>query len=164
MGKTGSTWYAEQRIAIEGMAVEFGYTYKEAAGIVAALSPRSQWVRNKRTARMVMQARGDKRKLKKLAVFEHCKDKACRIAKGEKPSAVLRGPKVRSFYANLIGYEYAVTLDVWMGQYLGYQDGKLTPKQYAVYADRLRALARQFDVTPADMQARMWVAIRGKGH
>jgi hypothetical protein len=39
--------------------------------------------------------------------------KAWRIACGEDPDAVLSGPKVRAFFANIMGDVDAVTIDVW---------------------------------------------------
>lgn len=104
------------------------------------------------------------------------RDQAWRIANGEAPLSVLRGPKVRAFYANITGDADAVTVDVWAvraargdqacvpdgrGRLRYADDGTVSAREYREYADVYRRAARRLGVTPRECQAAVWVAVRG---
>jgi hypothetical protein len=90
-----------------------------------------------------------------------------RIANGEAALSVLNGPKVRAFYANIMGDTDAVTVDVWAARVATGLTGKAaeraigTAKRYADVADAYRHAARILGVTPREVQAATWVAARG---
>jgi hypothetical protein len=89
---------------------------------------------------------------------------AWRIANGEAPLAVLNGPKVRSFWANIMGDTDAVTCDVWaVFVALGRKDERMvsTPARYRMVADAYRRAAAILGVTPRGCQAAVWVDARG---
>ncbi len=72
----------------------------------------------------------------------------------------LSGPKVRSFYQNLIGNENAVTIDVWMLKFFGIHNKGLTVKQYGKLADKVRRYAKRIGLTPSSLQAILWTYTR----
>lgn len=147
----------------------------QVAGVIAALSPRCQWSTNVAWASAVMLAarRGG------ACPAVHTKTmrrQAWRIARGEAPLSVLHGPKVRAFWANIVGDTDAVTVDVWAvraargdrptvadgrGRMRYADNGRVSAREYAAYADVYRRAARRLGVTPREVQAAVWVAVRG---
>lgn len=102
---TGRTWYAVANHHAKVLAEKYGLPISATAGIIAALSPGSQWERNLTDAETFCQewrggARG--RKLPALGSYGFANVvKAGRCAAGEDPLSVLGGLKVRAFYACL---------------------------------------------------------------
>lgn len=160
--EAGMVWYPQARGACLGIARGEGITLRQAAGIVAALSPRTPWSRNLSAARKFI--RGE--------VGEGTganKAKAAKILAGHDPEVILRGPKVTSFFANIINPNDPehVTIDVWAiridrgpetwGQ--GYPSTP-TPKQYWEIASRYREAAGRLGLVPSELQAITWTTIR----
>lgn len=135
---------------------------KLGAGLLAAISPQMPWNRNVQLARNAM--KGDWRG------FTKDKYEKCRlILDGVDPYLVLRGWKVRSFYANILGYWDHVTVDTWMIQaYTRKADYPATAnrtnrkgrKLYKRVADRIRREARVNGLAPAQWQAIVWCHVR----
>ena len=102
----GLAWYYDAHTFATELAAEHDVTIAQAAGVVAALSPRLEWNLNKRKAAEVL-ATGTTSGLS-LSVT-----RAQRIAQGEAPLDVLGGPKVRAFFSNIADPDgsIAVTID-----------------------------------------------------
>ncbi len=159
----GLGWYAEARrvaVAIDPRNPE------RAAGVIAALSPRCQWSTNVAWSRAVVGA-ADAGAPVPAVHTETMRAQAYRIAAGEAPLSVLNGPKVRAFYANIVGDTDAVTVDVWAARVATGLTGKdaeraiSTPARYAAIANDYRRAAEILGVTPREVQAATWVAARG---
>lgn len=176
----GRAWYARAESAAADMAAAApaGIGPWRAAAVLAALSPRTQWVQNVTGARLACEAAG---RMAADPLFSEPDDiaaavtaaaapyalgesvrKAARILTGEHPAAVLGGPKVRAFFANITGDHDAVTIDVWaarvaFGGYAPVPAGRL----YDRLADAYRAVAAEVGESPRDVQAATWIAIRG---
>lgn len=154
----GEDWYAEGL----RMASEVGDgDIVLGAAVIAILSPRRQWRDNVALAYAwsrgeVVRTMGDQ--LRKLA----------RIG-SEDLDAIVGGPKVRSFWANLSGDSNAVTVDVWaLRAALASDDvtdddyGKLTSgDRYAMVAEAYRRVARRYREAPSTTQAVVWIVERG---
>lgn len=151
----GGTWYRKSRKAARTIAADTGCTLSQAAGVLAAISPRMTWKANKRLAAIIC-AGGEV-----SGVFGANLAKARRIMNGEKPLSVLGGDKVRAFYRAIMGDEDAVVLDVWMLRAAQWQKKSLTHREYEEVANALREAARAANVNPADFQAIVWTQIRG---
>lgn len=160
--EVGLNWYATAR----QIALEIGDgDLKLGAGLLAAISPQMPWERNVKLAAQTM--------LRDFRGLTDDKIAKCRaILDGVDPWLVLRGFKVRSFYANILGFENYVTVDTWMSQH--YVPGKPYPdtaartnkagrKLYNKIASRIRREAKQAGVTPAQWQAIVWCHLRQKG-
>jgi hypothetical protein len=126
------------------------------AGVVAALSPRIRWDVNLRLARDLLRERPIH------GVFRANFYKAERIRCGESPLDVLGGDKTRSFYANLAGDLWAVTVDVWAMRAAGLNRKSLTPLQYGKVATAYRAVAGEVGLLPGQFQAVVWAVARGR--
>jgi len=164
----GSTWYAAAQDAAAAIWPE---RPDIAAGVIAALSPRCQWSINLRWATAMVHAARTGAECPPV----HTKTMrriAWSIATGEQtPADALKGPKIARFYRNILGDENSVTCDVWA---CIAAEGPTSPSlpangakgptgtRYAtVEASYVRAAAIA-GVTPAVMQAVVWVQVRGR--
>lgn len=152
----GVTWYRAARKTARRLARARGCTLARAAGVIAALSPRLTWSYNVIAADAVLA-----RVARVPGVFRANLAKGRAIAAGAAPLSVLSGPKVRAFYAALMGSPDAAVVDVWIARAAGIE-GALTPKQYAQVAQALRMGADEVGQTTSAFQAATWVSIRGR--
>src|SRR6478736_4256550 len=151
----GLAWYGE--------AYEYASTLTPGnpamgAGILAALSPNTSWPQNKVRA-LTLVTTGEVRH------FPDAVGKAKRILAGEEPLSVLGGPKVRSFYTDIMDLPNDVVtidrhaIDIAMGKPL--KNAERAPWQkgrnYASIARMYVDVAREYDVTPNQLQAITWV-------
>lgn len=171
----GLGWYAECLRVCRAIARTYGVSVELVVGVLAAKSPRCRFSTNVVFAERIVAAavRGDTECPR--SGLRETSGQAWRIAQGEAPLSVLRGQKVRAFYANILGDVDAVTVDVWAhavalgawktdprtGQRVPAGDGRMTPRQYRAIADAYRRAARILGVTPRECQAACWVAARG---
>ena len=75
---------------------------------------------------------------------------------------VLSGNKVNSFYQNLIGDEYHVTIDMYILLFFGHNKKSLNNSDYKYYSKAIRKLAKRMKVSPASCQAIIWIKERNK--
>lgn len=82
-----------------------------------------------------------------------------RIVKGENLGEFT---KIQNFYDALKGDENAVVLDRWMIDALGLKDkgGALREKDYRIYAQAVKDLAKMNEMTPRQFQAAVWEGAR----
>jgi hypothetical protein len=159
----GERWYATARRTAELLAGEYGSTVDRAAGVIAALSPRCQWRPNVEGARRMLQAASLRAPEPVCAGTGANRRKAWAIACGADPDAVLSGPKVRAFYANIIGDDDAVTVDVWAARAAVGRTVEPKGRTYDRIAEAYRRAAVRRGLTPREMQATVWCAVRGGG-
>lgn len=159
--REGEDWYESARMTARAIAETHGLSERHVAGIVAALSPRVAWSSNIAGARRIAEAIARRRPEPVVAGTLSNRRKAWAIARGAEPEAVLSGPKVRAFFANLLGDDDAVTVDVWAARAAEGISREPTPARYALIADAYRDAARLRGVSPRVMQATVWVAVRG---
>lgn len=157
----GMSWYVEAY----GIAKELTPGDPSVGGgILAALSPMTSWPQNIVRARTLVSTGTVK-------ALPDSVSKAIRILNGEPALDVLRGPKVVSFYHDIMGLENeSVTVDrhavdIACGKAL--TDSQRAPfqkgKNYAMLAKMYKDVAREFGVSPAQLQAITWVHWR-KNH
>lgn len=162
--RDAAEWYGRGRAHVRRLARDYGVTESTAAGVIAALSPRIQWAVNLRAAESVLEhaAIGIRITMPVVGGFGANRDKAWRIALGERPLSVLGGLKVRAFYRNLMGQLDHVTVDVWAARAAGIEHVSITAAEYMMVAEAYTVAAQRRNVRPAEMQAVVWVAIRGR--
>lgn len=159
----GERWYETARVTAQALAAGTRLTVEHAAGVIAALSPRVRWETNVAAAATMIAAAGiGARRMPSVAGYNRNCEKAWAIANGASPSDILGGPKVTSFFANIMGNEQAVTIDVWAARAAEGVSNKNAPsgKRYNNLADAYRMAARARNVSPMVMQATVWVYIR----
>lgn len=161
----GLAWYADAEAAAIALAAgtDGAISPATAAGVIAALSPRMPWARNLRLAADVIDAHVSGRPAPGGAMAVNLAA-AARVLAGE-PGAI-RAPKTAAFAANLAGDTRAVTVDVWaVRAATGHRmpDGMgIGPRQYAEIAAAYTEAAERVGIEPRDLQATIWVAIRGR--
>lgn len=157
--EAGRVWYAgAEREARElSRKAGRGIGPVACAGVLAALSPRAQWSVNVRWARAIVDAERDCPKVG----LGNGRAKAWAIRNGERPDAVLRGPKVRAFWRAMTGDPDAAVIDVWMLRAMGIESASVTPKVYEECATALREASAACGESVRDFQAIVWMQIRG---
>lgn len=157
----GHAWYAKaHQLALEISPDDVA----RGAGIIAALSPRISWSRNKVAAQIIADRYRDGQEMPYVTgVLQANARKAWRIASGESPDVVLGGQKVKAFYANIIGDHDAVTVDTWAAKIaIDEPPASIRGLLYDDVVHAYRHVARKVGVSPAILQASTWVAIRGR--
>lgn len=170
----GKAWYPTAQAIARNLASRYGIHEAEAAGVIAALSPRNRWERNVHDAEALISAYvaagAEQAMLTKVCTFTNNKKKAVRIlAAGVLTDAdvleILSGPKLREFYSCIRGIT-DVCIDghafcIWNGGRTGLADVpaigvKLRREIKADYAQA----AEDLGLTAAALQAITWVAWR----
>lgn len=154
--EAGRQWYPTAERVVSDLAERYNVGRPVAAAVVAALSPQTKWRQNIEGARSIFNP-ADGRALG----YGTNRAKAKRIAAGDDPLAVLGGPKVLAFFANLIGSRSTVTVDVWAQRAATGLD--LAPpkgKRYERIARAYQAAAESVGELPRDFQAIIWLSTR----
>lgn len=164
----GQGWYGNAHGIAADLATTYGFTVRQTAGVIAALSPQTGWADNVRLAtdacRHASVGRTDR-------IGGHTHDacrKASAILQGADPATVLGGRKVRSFYRNILtpSRPGAVTVDRHAIDMLCGRRGAVNDRvlerigAYTLAAAVFRSVARELDMTPSACQATAWVAWR----
>jgi hypothetical protein len=158
----GLAWYDRARGEAEQMAAETGLSVRQCAGIIAALSPRCQWASNVAGAWKMARAAATGELEPVICGTLDNRRKAWRIAQGEDPGAVLSGPKMRAFFANILGDVESVTVDVWAAAAAEGGKTKQAPvrRRYLLLAESFRRVAERHGMAPRDVQAAVWTVYR----
>jgi len=162
----GLTWYAAAHEEALGLCDDdgTGLTIDQAAGIIAALSPRCSWPHNvKRAVQLVSTGA--------TYGLNNGVDKARRILAGEDPDTVLSGNKVRSFYDNIArpATSESVTIDghaydAAAGHICSDRERKALERvgEYDRIADMYRWVASREGLAPHVVQATVWCVWRNR--
>ena len=145
------TWYMSARCHAHAIAFTMDIPLENAASVISAFSPRVQWTRNMSLAWAY--ATGQ-------AVA--CLGNSIRAAERATISgfSALKGQKTNAFARNIAGDSDAVTIDAWMLRPFGLKAAN--KRNYTTLANAVRVVAAEVDMTPADLQALIWVRLRGR--
>lgn len=160
---SGLGWYDRAREEATSLAYLPGCgSVKRAAGVIAALSPRCQWGANVNGAHAMIRAAVTSAPEPIVAGIATNRARAWRIANGEDPDAVLSGPKVRAFFANIMGDVDAVTVDVWATRAATGRTDRdgLKRRRYRLIAESYRRAGARRGLHPRDAQAAVWTVYR----
>lgn len=168
----GAEWYGAANAHAVALGARYGFTTAQAAGVIAALSPRVGWSDNLADAETILNWAQDARDGLPVAdsrsLAGGCQGfhanvvKATEIVAIADPLAALNGPKQRAFYANIMGDAVSVTVDVWATR-AATRGARSAPRGAGDYADisaAYRRAARAVGSTPRDFQAAVWLALR----
>jgi hypothetical protein len=163
------------------MACRYATDYERVAAIVAIFSAMSEWRKNIVAADRFLAAyvidgkRG--RELPAVVMNSTMLRKAERIMTAD-PSEFENiiakdGPdnsrswKTLCFYRNLIGETDRVTIDVWMWRAMSDDASSLYRPEgwhYMMCESVIMSLAEEYNITGPEMQAILWVMVRGDAH
>lgn len=148
-GMAGVEWYANAREQIAAYSARVGVEPAYTAGVMAVTSPRLHVRRNVRVTRAYIED----------GVTEGLMFSVRRALEHFEETGQIRGPKTGAFARALMGDPDAVVVDVWMLRAFK-RDTRATPAVYRSVSRGIQAVARLADMTPADAQAAIWVAVR----
>lgn len=165
----GSTWYAEARRMCAVWANELKVDLETFALIVAATSPRMPWNRNIKAAIDVIswwQAGADLDEIKEnVATIGANVKRAWQILTGVDLVECFRGPKIRSFYSNIVDPEYpGATIDTWAYRVAvdkpHCKPVTINDIDYRTIEIAYQTAAEQLGISTHELQAVTWVVIR----
>ena len=151
-------WYIEAHHIAELWASKYNYTVPQVVGIIAVLSPLQVWHQNLRWAHSIL-----KEVNPRCYGFLHAHKKALAIKAGAKPSNILKGDKVKSFYASILRpHGSSIVIDRHMLKSIQYPKRTLIKKQYQKIASYFHHKALGHSMIGNEYQAMVWVAISGR--
>lgn len=159
----GRSWYPTARQFAATLHAEYPqYSYEQVAGVIAVISPQLRWSTNQARARDYINLH---------AIGVGAKDWTPKLFQGRnmrKAEAVLDGdltaivgPKVTAFYANLLGDEDQITIDRWHTFAAIGVNRVPSVRQRRVIQQATLRVAKKMGLTPAALQACVWVVVRG---
>ena len=155
----GVHWYSTAHAIGRDIATTYGLSIEQGCGILAALSPSTDWDRNIDLA-YTMAETGDC-----FHAYGDAVEKARAIRGGADPDVVLGGRKVRSFYRNILRPDRPgpVTVDrhaisIAMGRKVSDREAKMLERvgTYQLVAAAYRSAARRVGLAPHRMQSVTW--------
>lgn len=159
----GHQWYPHAFREAARLAALAGCSVERAAGVIAALSPRAFWGLNLVWAARVLDASAAGLQGPPLVSTRANRATAWSIATGAADLEAL-GPKTAVFARAILGDMTAVTVDVWakraaLGDMTA--DATVTEQDRTEMTAAYRRAARILEITPRDLQAVVWLAVRG---
>lgn len=145
-------WYPAARLQAHGLSAATGWTLEQSAAVIAAYSPRVSWAHNVRLA--WNHALG--RDVRCLGASKRRAANAARLGFDGLGS----GAKVNAFARNIAGITDDVTIDTWMLRPFGLKAANKS--NYRTLANAVRELAKQEGMVPSEMQALLWIVVRGR--
>lgn len=154
-------WYFILHDYAANLAERNGLTLLQTAGIISALSPMVLFSTNLRDAERFCATRS----IANLATYTKQRQKALQIIGAKTENEVLKilgGAKTKAFFLNILKPETSkdVVLDTWMIKFFGFPN--LTPKRYKEASNYISEVAREMALKPHQVQALLWVGMRGK--
>lgn len=161
----GRHWYMQAHDFAQTLSVKYGCTLRQAAGVLATLSPRNKWKDNKIDAENVIKAWSEDKGLQfvKLSTPYVKIDKCIKILRQNIDPDTILVQKSRSFY-RCIYYPLTkeVCVDVWAARALEYTERWIPYKVYPDLQKCYQIAAEKLNLIPHVLQAIIWVNIRGK--
>jgi hypothetical protein len=165
--KNGIDWYNDAQQFSQEISVKYNVSTELVASVIAALSPRNRWARNKIDAENVISHIYNRQELPKVSTYGNMLRKSLKLCDNnlthEQRIKILNGRKIQSFYSNIIGDDSMVTVDTWMdlahsGKYKAVKKRKgLTLTRYKKIESDIQKLAKEEGIKSYQMQAIIWV-------
>lgn len=152
--RLGDEWYDRERAWMADEAEATGHTADGACAAFAAMSPRTQYGRNRTALLDLLHGRPVRGVLPANVPI-------AQRALIEGPSACT-GPKTSAFASNLCGDLDRVTVDIWMMRVYGSPLQAPTSRSHYARIERaFQGAAGRLDVAPRTLQAALWFHVRG---
>lgn len=155
----GKVWYCEANDLARFIADNSALTIDQAASVIAHLSPKVSWKKNKEAALDLVF--NNKRT---AGIMKAPYNRAVLASTASDPFSTFgkAAKKTRSFARNIAGDTVEVTVDVWIARAVGVTEDQL--KWVGVYegiAHAFRVAAKRLGMEPAQLQAVVWIVVRG---
>lgn len=155
--RDGMAWYPEAQALTRRMADATGHDAETCAGVISALSPRTQWTVNVDRAWTMLQTGT-------CPGLSRSRDAASAIVSGASWQDIIRGPKTRAFTVAIIsgGSAGRAVVDAWAARAAtdGIYDA-VAPCRYDDVAEAYALAAARTGMTVHAAQAVAWVVTRG---
>jgi hypothetical protein len=158
----GRAWYRQAHALAWTLAVRYGVSIEQAAGVIAALSPNVRWEKNVQYAEQFLSTAY-------APTFGRSRRNAERIVLGEPVLDVLTGPKERAFFRCIFDPERADAVcidrhahDLAVGERYGSSRKRLLERAggYKRFSDAYALAARKAGLLASEIQAITWLAWR----
>lgn len=157
-------WYFEVNDYCQTLSEIYGVSVVKVAGIMSALSVNTTFKLNVMSLENFLKTGGNC----KVSTYNSQKEKALKILKADddvtidQVKTILNGLKTKAFFDNIVRPHVSreVTVDLWMVRWAKIE-GSLTPKRYAAVVQKITELADEIGLRPHQVQAKIWVDIRG---
>lgn len=166
------TWYRDARLFCFQVSKQYGVSFRKTCAIMAALSPRNKWDRNKQDTETLIKWMLGHDVSPSFATYGNMVDKAVKIFESDIDTKkemlkLLNGPKISNFFLNIYDAESnCVTVDTWIhlaasGEYLPTKERKiLKQKEFNEISDTVKELAIEYEMNAPEMQALIWVTFK----
>lgn len=169
----GQDWYKNARLFAFKTSRKYNISFRKTCAILAALSPRNKWGRNKLDAMMLIAyLTGNTNVMPKCSTYGNMVQKAIKIFESPDDSLntmlkLLNGPKISAFFLNIYdSNSQCVTVDSWiqlisLGKYISVEDRpSLKITDYRLIESIIRKLAKKKNIRPPVLQAVLWVSFK----
>lgn len=158
--EAGAQWYPNAGAFVDALAARTGLSRYHVAAVVAHLSPRTSWQRNKDGATSLLTTGGAP------GCIGSNIERARQAIDAAEPLKTINGPKTQAFAANILGDHEWATVDVWAVRVAsGDRDDAeqilARVGMYAAFEYAYQLAAARVGVSTATMQAVVWVVARG---
>ena len=159
----GMNWYSDAQKESAHMASVSGWNVLQCAALLAHTSPKAKWAKNREAAwTIAIEGPTEECDMTKGIMYTNQR-RAIASLIADDTLSTFGGPKTRAFCLNISGDMSAVTLDVWMCKAIGIEQKLLDRKGlYGAIADVFREVANSEGISPAQLQAIVWVVIAEK--
>ena len=162
-GQDGRHWYDDARSMLSSLCEERGWDWFTFCKVLGATSPQCPvWMNIRHTIRVMtaLQTCDNVTEAVNSVPGLTAQIRKSTIRAIDSDSFDTLGPKTACFARNVYGDLSAVTLDTWMGQFVGFvpkRAGSVTTKTVsAPYTDTINLVARCLNWQPAEVQAAVW--------
>ena len=156
------TWYVNAHALAVELSEGSDLTLMQAAAVIAHLSPKVLWSKNKAAAEALVY---EGRRLPGIMKAPYARALAASTADDPLDTFGPDAKKTRSFALNIAGFDQEVTVDIWIARAVGVSEAQL--KWVGVYegiAHAFRLAAKRHGLSPMQIQALVWIVIRGKAN
>ena len=168
----GESWYREARLFAFSVSKEYGISFRKVCAILAALSPRNRWERNKEDCITLIKECQGLIPYGKYATYGGMVKKAMSIYNSKVDSIqvmlkILNGPKISAFFLNIYDIQSdCVTVDNWiylvaLGKYISVENRpSLKKSDYKLISDCIKEIAERTNISAPILQAVLWCAFK----
>jgi hypothetical protein len=157
----GRAWYPNAWNICKQYGSWYNVSPERVAAIIAVTSPRARWSKNIEATTAILQDmhRPEYKRRTSYGILGRSAAKGMLVANDRYYNRHVTGPKVTSFYLNILGHTEPITVDAIMSRAAGFGSdvrvGMRTKIEVAI-----RSLSDVFGTTPRDTQAAVWIAYR----
>jgi hypothetical protein len=162
----GKLAYERYHKVIDWFSDSYGVAFDRTLAAFVALSPNNDYYSNLRSLASVLQWRDEDPNAITVSTYNHCKLRALSYIKGEATFLdTAKGPKIRSFYLNILNPldPLPVTVDghmhaAYAGKRWTMKEAIVRPKQYDAISSVVRHVAADCGLIGCQAQATIWFA------